>query len=545
MFKGAGKLMFRADPQYYPYASRRTSTYAGKGMVATSQPLAAQVGLDILKKGGNAIDAAIATAISLTVLEPTSNGIGGDVYALVWTGGKLHGLNGSGPSPQSLTIEALKERGYEKMPQYGIVPLTVPGAPAAWVELSRRFGKLPFSELVEPAIAYAEHGFPVSPTLGELFVYEFTKFNKMDKGAEFEHLYHTFAPGGKLPRIGERVKYPHHAATLRSIAATEAESFYRGELAEAIDSYVSKHGGFLTKEDLAAYKPEWVDPIKVNYRGYDIWEIPPNGQGIVALMALNMLKRFDFPARDTVDTVHKQIEAMKLAFADGFKHVTDAPSMQASVEGMLSDAYGAERAGLIGLDAMDPVPGTPPKGGTVYIAAADDEGNMVSFIQSNYMGFGSGVVVAGTGIALQNRGADFSLDPAAANALVPGKKSYHTIIPGFVTKDGEAVGPFGVMGGFMQPQGHVQVIMNSIDFQLTPQAALDAPRWQWKAGRTIELEPGFPDHIAQALQRKGHHIVRNPSSLSFGRGQIIWRDKESGVLVGGTEPRTDGHIAIW
>jgi gamma-glutamyltranspeptidase/glutathione hydrolase len=552
------------DPQYHPYASKRAAVYANKGMVATSQPLAAQAGLDMLKRGGNAVDAAIATAASLTVLEPTSNGIGGDVYALVWMaaskgsqkdkddqkdkanqGGELYGLNASGPAPQSLSIDALKERGYSEMPRYGIIPLTVPGAPAAWIELSRRFGKLPFAELLAPAIAYAEQGFPVSPTLGALFVYEFTKFNNMDKGEEFAHLYHTFAPNGKLPQIGELVRYPHHAATLRSIAETEAESFYRGELANQIDSYVKQHGGFLTKEDLSAYKPEWVDPIKVNYRGYDIWEIPPNGQGIVALMALNMLKQFDFAAKDSVDTYHKQIEAMKLAFADGFEHVAEASSMRVSIEGLLSDAYGQERAARIGEEASSPKPGKPPQGGTVYMATADDEGNMVSFIQSNYMGFGSGVVVPGTGIALQNRGADFSLDPGHVNALAPGKKTYHTIIPGFVTKDNEAVGPFGVMGGFMQPQAHMQVIMNTIDFHLNPQAALDAPRWQWKEGLTVELEPGFPDAIAQALQRKGHHIIRNASSLSFGRGQIIWRNAATGVLIGGTEPRTDGHIAAW
>lgn len=537
--------MVAFDPQYYPHSSRRTCTYAGKGMVATSQPLAAQAGLEILKRGGNAIDAAIATAISLTVLEPTSNGIGGDAYALVWTNGKLHGLNASGPAPEGLTIDALKERGYSAIPQYGIVPLTVPGAPSAWITLSRRFGKLPFKELFEPAIAYAEEGFPVSPTLGALFEYEFTKFNKMEKGEEFAHLYHTFAPNGKYPKTGDWVRYPHHAATLRSIAETETESFYRGELADQIDQYVREHNGFLTKNDLASYEPEWVEPIKVNYRGYDIWEIPPNGQGIVALMTLNMLKRFDFPARDNVMSYHRQIEAMKLAFSDGFKHITDAPAMKTSVSSLLSDSYGAQRAALIGEQAGGPLPGTPPQGGTVYVAAADGEGNMVSFIQSNYMGFGSGVVVPETGIALQNRGSDFSMNPEHANALVPGKKTYHTIIPGFMTKDGKAVGPFGVMGGFMQPQGHVQVVMNMIDFGLNPQAALDAPRWQWKEGKTVELEPGFPDHIAQALARAGHHVVRNTSSLSFGRGQIILRDPDNGVLIGGTEPRTDGHIAAW
>ncbi|TDF97586.1 gamma-glutamyltransferase family protein [Paenibacillus piri] len=539
--------MFDFDPQYYPYASRRTAVYAGNGMVAASQPLAAQAGLDMLKRGGNAIDAAIATAASLTVLEPTSNGIGGDAFALVWTGGKLHGLNASGPAPQRLTIDALRERGFATMPLYGIVPLTVPGAPAAWTELSRRFGKLPFAELLEPAIVYAERGFPVSATLGALLAYEFNKFDKLDKSDAFAALYRTFAPGGRIPQPGDRVTYPHHAATLRSIARTEAESFYRGELAERIDSCVKEHGGFLSKEDLAAYKPQWVEPIQVNYRGYDIWEIPPNGQGIVALMTLNMLKRFDFhpAARDGVDTYHRQIEALKLAFADGFEHVADASAMKASLAGMLSDAYGRERAQLIGARAAAPKPGKPPRGGTVYLAAADGEGNMVSFIQSNYTGFGSGIVVPETGIALQNRGADFSLDPAQANALQPGKKPFHTIIPGFMTKGKEAVGPFGVIGGFMQPQGHVQVVTNMIDFHLNPQAALDAPRWQWKEGMTVELEPGFPDAAALALQRRGHHIVRNPSSLSFGRGQIIWRDASSGVLIGGTEPRTDGHIAVW
>ncbi|TVY08574.1 gamma-glutamyltransferase family protein [Paenibacillus cremeus] len=537
--------MVAFDPHYYPNASRRTCTYASRGMVATSQPLAAQAGLDILKRGGNAVDAAIATAISLTVLEPTSNGIGGDLYALVWMGGQLHGLNGSGTAPQALAIDAVKARGYEAMPMYGIVPLTVPGAPAAWVELSCRFGKLPFAALFEPAIEYAERGFPVSVTLGALYEYEFTKFNKMQKGPEFEHLYTTFAPDGRYPRTGDYIRYPDHAATLRKIAETRSEAFYRGELAERIDAYIREKGGFLTAADLAGYKPEWVEPIKVNYKGYDIWEIPPNGQGIVALMALNMLKRLPVTGRDDVEQYHRQIEAMKLAFTDGFEHVTDAPSMRVSTDSLLADAYAEERASTIGDMALEPKPGQPPKGGTVYVAAADGDGGMVSLIQSNYMGFGSGVVIPGTGIAMQNRAADFSLDAEKANALVAGKKSYHTIIPGFMTKDGEAVGPFGVMGGFMQPQGHVQLVMNTIDFHLNPQAALDAPRWQWKLGKTVELEPGFPDHIAQALQRKGHQIVRNPSSLSFGRGQIIWRDPVSGVLMGGTEQRTDGHIAAW
>jgi gamma-glutamyltranspeptidase/glutathione hydrolase len=268
---------------------------------------------------------------------------------------------------------------------------------------------------------------------------------------------------------------------------------------------------------------------------------------MVALMALNLLRGYEFDAgaRDSVDTHHKQIEAMKLAFADGLHYITDRAHMKVSVDAMLSEAYAAERRALIGETAIMPAPGTPPQGGTVYVATADEEGNMVSFIQSNYMGFGSGVLVEGTGIALQNRGSDFSLDPAHANALAPGKKSYHTIIPGFLSKDGEPVGPFGVMGGYMQPQGHLQMVMNMVDFGLNPQAALDAPRWQWKEGKTIEVEPSFPDHLAQALVRRGHHIVRSAHPFNFGRGQIIWRNPESGVLVGGTEPRTDGHIAVW
>jgi gamma-glutamyltranspeptidase/glutathione hydrolase len=537
--------MFDFDALYYPYGSRRTAVYGRRGMVATSQPLAAQAGLDMLKRGGNAVDAAIAAAAALTVLEPTSNGIGGDAFALVWTGGKLHGLNASGPSPASLSIDAVRARGFPAMPKYGIVPITVPGAPAAWAELSARFGRLEFSELLEPAIRYAEEGYPMSATLEFLFGYEFTKFNAMEKGPEFAGLYSTFTRDGRLPKAGELWTFPDHGKTLRSIAASRAESMYRGELAAAIDGYVRAHGGFLTADDLAAYKPEWVDPISVPYRGYDVWEIPPNGHGMVALQALRMLEGFAFDARDSVETVHRQIEAMKLAFADGLHYITDPRDMKASVDGILSEAYAAERRALIGDTALTPAPGTPPQGGTVYVAAADGDGNVVSFIQSNYMGFGSGVVVEGTGIALQNRGGDFSLDPIHANALAPGKKSYHTIIPGFLTKGGEAVGAFGVMGGFMQPQGHVQVVMNTIDFGLNPQATLDAPRWQWREGKTIEVEPGFPDALAQALQRRGHNIVRAVHPFNFGRGQIVWRDPASGVLVGGTEPRTDGQVAVW
>jgi len=532
------------DPLYHPYPSRRSVVFARKGMVATSQPLAAQAGLDILKKGGNAIDAAISTAACLTVVEPTSNGIGGDAFAQVWTKGKLYGLNASGPAPQKISLETLKKAGHKELPKYGMIPINVPGAPSAWAALSKRFGRLPLTEVIAPAILYAEEGFPVSPVINKLWQDGFRTY-KTQKGEEFRHWFELFAPNSRPPAIGEVWRSPQHARTLQSIAETNAESFYRGELAEKIDQFFKKYNGYLTKEDLADYQPEWVDPIKVNYRGYDVWEIPPNGHGLVALMALNILKGFDFTDKETVETYHRQIEAIKLAFADGLKYITDARKMTVKVEDLLSDAFAAERRRLIGRDALQPEPGRPASSGTVYLATADAEGNMVSYIQSNYKGFGSGMVVPGTGIALHNRGHNFSFDPSHDNRLEPGKKPYHTIIPGFLTKDNKAVGPFGVMGAFIQPQGHVMVVMNTVDFHLNPQAALDAPRWQWMEGKTVEIEPLFPEYIAETLNRRGHDLKRATiGATSFGRGQIIWRNEE-GVLAGATEPRTDGTVAAW
>ena len=533
------------DYHYHPYPSRRSCTVARKGMVATSQPLAAQAGLDMLKKGGNAIDAAIACAAALTVVEPTSNGIGGDAFALVWTKGKLHGLNASGPSPGSISIQAVKERGYEKMPAHGWLPVTVPGAPAAWAELSRKFGKLTLNDVLQPAISYAEEGFALTPILGENWKAAYATYKKILKGAEFEHWFETFAPGGKPPEAGGIWKSEGHAETLKEIGKTDAESFYRGHLAMKIAAFSERFNGFLSADDLAAYRPEWVEPVSAGYRGYEVWEIPPNGQGIVALMSLNIAKGFGFNGKDSVDTYHRQIEAMKLAYTDGKAFITDRNDMNMAIDELLSDEYGNLRRGEIGDEALMPSPFMPPRGGTVYLAAADGEGNMVSYIQSNYMGFGSGLVVPGTGIALQNRGHDFSLNEGDANALKPGKKTYHTIIPGFLTKAGEPVGPFGVMGGYMQPQGHMQVVMNTIDFGLNPQAALDAPRWQWIEGKRVLVEPHFPAHLAQELRRKGHQIEVALDTGLFGRGQIIWRNNETGVLAGGTEPRTDGSIAAW
>ncbi|MCE7792237.1 gamma-glutamyltransferase family protein [Salipaludibacillus sp. CUR1] len=537
--------MTQSDALNYPYSSQRMVTYGRKGMVATSQPLSAQAGLDIMKKGGNAIDAAIATAACLTVVEPTSNGIGGDAFALVWTKNKLHGLNASGPAPQNISIEKLKEQGIEDLPKFGWTPVTVPGAPAAWAELSQKFGKLPLSETLAPAVNYAKEGFPLSPVLSYYWEKAAKNFGEILDHDMFQSWFDTFAPGGRAPKAGEIWKSPGHAETLKAIGETNAESFYKGDLADAIDAFSQKYGGYLRKEDLERFEPEWVTPVSVNYRGYDVWEIPPNGQGLVALMALNTLKNDTFSVRENEETYHKQIEAIKLAFADGEKYITDPDYMSRKTEDLLSDAYGEKRRELIGDEAIQPEAGDPSSSGTVYLSTADGEGNMVSFIQSNYMGFGSGLVVPETGISLQNRGHNFSLDPAHDNALKAGKRPFHTIIPGFLTKGNHAVGPFGVMGGFMQPQGHLQMVMNTVDFGLNPQAALDAPRWQWMKDKQVLVESSVPAHIVHALEARGHDVKLTHISGSFGRGQIIWRDPVTGVLCGGTEARTDGAIAVY
>ena len=532
------------DAFKYEYPSRRGVIYGARGMVCTSQNLAAEAGLDILKKGGNAVDAAVAAAICLTVVEPMSNSIGSDAFALVWTKDKLHGLNGSGPAPMLAGADKVRKMGFEAMPNYGMVPITVPGAVGSWAALSERFGKLPFEDLFEPAIRYAEEGFPVSPVAAHAWQTCFEQFKEIFKDEEYGGWFEMFAPKDRAPRADEIWKSPEMADTLRKIASTKGAAFYKGELADKMSEFCQKHGGFLRGTDLCDYRPEWVDPIKINYKGYDVWEIPPNGHGIVALMALNILKGFDFKCRDSADTYHKQLEAMKLAFADGKRYVADPRFMKVSAEQLLSETYAAKRRGLITDRALDPHPGKPDKGGTVYLCTADSDGNMVSFIQSSYWNFGSGIVIPGTGICMQNRGANFSLDENLENCLGPGKKSYHTIIPSFLTKDGRAIGPFGVMGAFMQPQGHVQVVMNTVDFHLNPQEALDAPRWQWVGNKEIWVERGFPYAATEELIRRGHDVKVAPTFFDFGRGQIIWRTDE-GTYVGSTEPRADGCVAAW
>lgn len=540
-------MNFTFDAQEYKYASRRRVVHAKRGMVCTSQPLAAQAGLMILQQGGNAIDAAIATAICQTIVEPTNNGLGSDCFALVWTGGKLHGLNGSGYAPQRLTPEAVAASGAtEKMPLRGWEAVTVPGAPSAWAELHKRFGRLPFAKLFEPAIYYAEQGYPVSPIVARFWQEGIDALTPYKNNPAIAPWFATFDVHGNgvAPKTGELVTLPDHAKTLRILADSYCESYYRGELAQRLVEFSDKTGGYLSLEDLADYRAEWVEPVHINYHGYDVWEMPPNGHGITALMALNILKGMEIGAKDTGDTFHKQIEAMKLAFADGMHYIADPRYMQTRVEELLSDAYAAQRRALIGETALEPTHGKPFCGGTVYLCTADGEGNMVSFIQSNYKDFGSGIVLPGYGINLNDRGAGFSLNPELDDYLAPRKKPYHTIIPGFLTHEGEAVGPFGVMGAYMQPQGHVQVIMNTVDWLLNPQSALDAPRWQWIAGKEIWLESSVAPEIVEDLRRRGHEVRVLEDDTTFGRGEIIWRDS-NGVLAGATEPRADGVVAAW
>lgn len=526
------------------YPSYKFPSYGKYGMVATSHALAAQAGMDMLRKGGNAIDAALATATCLTVLEPISNGIGGDAFAIISFEGKLYGLNASGPSPAGISLDTLKEKGYEEIPKYGFVPVNVPGTPASWVALAKRFGKLSLQEVFAPAIRYAEEGFPVSGVMNTFWDRAFRLFKKECNSDEFKHWFTTFAPNDKVPSAGELFRLPHHAKTLAAIAETEANSFYKGEIAQRLDDFSKRYGGYIRGTDLENYEVEWVEPISTHYGGLDVWEIPPNGQGIVALMALNILKGFDFSEKNCLETYHRQIEAIKLAFADAQRYVTDPRKMQVSVEDLLSDAWADEKRKLMGKTALLPPPTPKRPGGTVYLATADADGNMVSFIQSNYMGFGSGLVIPETGVALHNRGHNFSFDPAHDNALEPNKKPYHTIIPGFLTKGGKALGPFGVMGGFMQPQGHVQVVMNLVNFGHNPQEALDAPRWQWKQGKDVDLERTIPSEIIQGLKDKGHKVTVTECNSGYGRGQIILQ-KDNGLLVGGTETRIDGNIASW
>lgn len=508
-------------------------------MVATSQPLAVRAGLAMLDAGGNAIDAAIAMATTLTVVEPTSNGIGGDAFALVWDGSTLQGYNGSGRSPTALTLNRVVADGHDAMPTRGWLTVTVPGAPAAWSDLHTRFGRLPFEKVFQPAIEAAERGYAVTPTVAYWWNRAAERYSKYVE-PEFGGWPSTFTNNGRAPKIGELVRLSDHATTLRAIAASRSRSFYEGVLAKSIAQFASGTGGLLSESDLAEHRGEFVEPISARYRDHDVWEIPPNGQGIAALLALGILDGIDLRSLDDTERMHVTIEAMKLAFADVQHCVADPETMRVDVGVLLSADYAAAQRNRITDRAQLFQHGEAARGGTVYLCAADADGMMVSYIQSNYAGFGSGIVVPGTGIALQNRGSGFSLDPTHSNVVAPRKRPFHTIIPGFLTKEGKAVGPFGVMGGHMQPQGHVQMMINTLDDALDPQASLDRPRWHWTSANAVTMEEGTDAAVIESMRARGHDITIAPSSSGlFGRGQIIWRLPRGGY-VAGSDPRADG-----
>ncbi|BCR36312.1 gamma-glutamyltransferase [Mariniplasma anaerobium] len=522
------------------YNSNKTPVLAKHGVVATSEPNAANAGLEILKKGGNAIDAAIATAAALTVCEPTSNGIGGDNFAIIWYKGKLIGMNSSGKSPALLSMDVLKEKGLSELPRFGFLPVTVPGVVKGWAELSKKYGKLSFKEVLAPAIRLAKDGYKISATVASNWKRAKQIYEKNLNDDMFKYWFETF---GNVPDVGDDVVLKDHAKSLEDIANTFGDSFYNGNIADKIESFSIKYGGLIRKSDLSAHKVNWVHPISTSYRGYDLYELPPNTQGIIGLMGLNILENHKFNETDSVDTYHQYIESIKLAFSDGLNYIADPEYMKISVDDMLSKSYAKQRYEKINENAQIPKCGDPKSSGTVYLATADKDGNMVSFIQSNYMGFGSGLVVPHTGITLQNRGHNFSMDEKSVNYIGPNKKPYHTIIPGFIMKDKLPVGPFGVMGGFMQPQGHLQVISSMLDFNLDPQEALDRPRFQWIKENTIYVEPNLDESIIKGLKEKGHDVIIQPDLGHFGRGQIILKKDEN--YIAATEIRCDGTICSY
>jgi gamma-glutamyltranspeptidase/glutathione hydrolase len=529
------------------YASVRSPLFA-RNVVSTSHPLAAQAGLRILAQGGNAVDAAIATAACMTLVEPCSNGLGSDAFGILWDGTQLHGLNASGTAPAAWTPEHFfKTYGSDikTPPKRGWGGVTVPGAVAGWVALSDRFGKLPFADLMAPAIEIAERGYAV-PVIVQSKWAMAAALSELTEQPGFAR---AFLPRGRAPEVGELFKFPDAARTLRLIAQTKGEAFYRGEVAEAVQKFARETGGAMTAADFADYKPEWVKPISQSYAGHELHEIPPNGQGIAALIALGILKHLDLPAQarggiDGVAAQHMQIEAMKLAFADVYRYVSDPRSMEVTSAEMLDPAYLAERAKLVDMSrAQDFKAGNLVKGGTIYLTTADESGMMVSFIQSNYMGFGSGLVVPGYGVSLQNRGHCFTLQAGHPNQVAPGKRPFHTIIPAFLTRDGKPVMSYGVMGGNMQPQGHMQTLVRMLDFGQQPQAACDAPRWRFNEGLSINVEPHMPAATIEGLRALGHQIGDiHDSYQDFGAGQFIWRLGDPGAegYVAASDPRRDG-----
>ncbi len=532
----------------------RSEVIAPNGMAATSQPLATQIAIDVLKAGGSAVDAAIAANAALGLMEPTGNGIGGDLFAIVWDAEKqeLVGLNASGRAPAMMTLEYFREQGIEMVPKYGPLPVSVPGAVDGWFELHGRYGRLPMRDVLQPTIDYAREGFPVSEVIAAA----------MARGAkvlgEYPGFADTYLPNGLVPEKGEMFRNPRLADTLAAIAAGGRDEFYKGEIARRIDAYMTEQGGLLRYEDLAAHESEWVTPVATNYRGWDVYELPPNGQGIAALQLLNILEGFDIRSMGfaTAEYIHAFVEAKKLVYEDRARYYADTDFVDVPVATLISKDYAAQRRKLIDSNkAAQTVPAGDAQleeGDTIYLTVADADGNMVSLIQSNYRGMGSGMTPGKLGFVLQNRAEMFSLQEGHANVLEPGKRPFHTIIPAFVMKDGEPLISFGLMGGAMQPQGHAQIVVNIVDFDMSLQEAGDAARIRHKGssqptgeimtdGGVVHLERGFSEATRDALQALGHRL--GPSDGSFGGYQAIMRDAEQGVYYGASESRKDGQAA--
>jgi gamma-glutamyltranspeptidase/glutathione hydrolase len=526
-----------------PYPTTRLPVFA-RNVVSTSHPLAAQAGLRMLLKGGNAVDAAVAAAAAMTICEPVSNGLGSDAFAILWDGQALHGLNAAGPAPAAWSPDYFRRKYGDAAapPKRGADSVTVPGAVGAWSALSERFGKLPFADLIEPAIEIAERGYLLPVVVHQKWAAATPELGALPGFAQ------AFLPWGRAPKVGELFRLPAAANALRRIARTRGQAFYEGEIAQAVTRFIRASGGAMSESDLANYRPQWVAPLQRHYRGCTLHEIPPSSQGIAALIALGILEQFDLASLpvDGPDSQHLQIEAMKLAFGDVYRYVADPAAMEVPPAQLLDDAYLASRARHIDLRrAQAFAPGNPVRGGTIYLTAADENGMMVSFIQSNYMGFGSGCVEPDFGISLQNRGHGFSLR-AGPNQVAPGKRPFHTIIPGFLTKDGQPVMSFGVMGGNMQPQGHMQTLVRMLDYRQSPQAACDAPRWRFNQGLEINVEQQMDRRTVQALLDRGHvaEVIRD-SYQDFGAGQFIWRAGDPKVegYVAASDARRDGLAA--
>ncbi|QPC85166.1 gamma-glutamyltransferase [Phototrophicus methaneseepsis] len=533
----------------FDFVSRRSMVTGRRGMVAASNPLAAQAGLNILRQGGNAADAAIATAAMMNVTAPASTGIGGDCFALYYDAksGQVTALNGSGRAPAELSIDYLGEQGITgELPARSVHAVTVPGAAMGWHDLITRYGRMTLADVLQDAIYYASEGYPVTPVFGASWQ---ASEQLLKNGPNTE----DYLPQGKAPQVGQVVTLPGLASTLRAVAEGGPQAFYESPVADAIVETLQAQGGLMTKEDLKKHTSTWGDPISVDYRGVTVVEHPPNGQGLAALMALKIAEAWDLASMDNLspEKLHLMVEAMRLGFADARQYIADPDVSPVPVDALLSESYAAQRRAMVSADAAMQPPGygTPPdSSNTIYLCVVDGDGNACSFINSLYMGFGSGIVAKGTGVFLQNRGANFVLDPTHPNALAGGKRPYHTIIPGMLLKDGAFHATFGVMGGFMQPQGHFQVVNALIDDDINPQEALDRPRWCLTAGTddsTLALEEGIPVKTMARLAELGHRVqpISGRGRGLFGSGQIIIRDQKSGALFGGSDPRKDGLVA--